>query len=45
MCSSYNVKLTKDLYGDFESELKYYLLVVVSRSNLNNIGQIIKYMD
>ena len=45
LCGEYNIKLTKELFDDFESEIEYYLLVVISRSNLNKEGQIIRYMD
>lgn len=31
--------------SNFESEIKYYLLLIINRSNLNTEGQIIKYMD
>lgn len=45
LCTAYNIKLNTPLYEEFESELKYYLLLVIKRSNLNKEGQIIKYMD
>ena len=45
LCKSYGVEINKSNYEDFESEIKYYLLKVIERSNLNIYGQIIKYMD
>lgn len=45
LCNYYQIKVNKNNYEDFESEIKYYLLLVVNRSNLNVHGQIIKYMD
>jgi hypothetical protein len=45
LCSSYGVKVNNNNYEDFESEIKYYLLMVINRTNLNIYGQIIKYMD
>ena len=45
LCSSYGINVNKSNYDDFESEIKYYLLTVIDRTNLNNYGQIIKYMD
>ena len=45
LCTAYNIKLNTPLYEEFESELKYYLLLVIKRSNLNKEGQIVKYMD
>lgn len=45
LCSSYEIKVNNSNYEDFESEIKYYLLMVINRINLNENGQIIKYMD
>lgn len=45
LCSNYAVKVNNSNYEDFESEIKYYLLTVINRTNLNIYGQIIKYMD
>ena len=45
LCRNYSIEVNKNNYEDFESEIKYYLLKVMSRSNLNIYGQIIKYMD
>ena len=45
LCSSYEVKVNNSNFEDFESEIKYYLLMVIDRTNLNIYGQIIKYMD
>ncbi len=45
LCSNYAITINKNNYEDFESEIKYYLLMVIKRINLNTIGQIIKYMD
>lgn len=45
LCRSYEVKVNRSNYEDFESEIKYYLLMVINRTNLNIYGQIIKYMD
>ncbi len=45
LCRSYEVEINKSNYEDFESEIKYYLLKVIERSNLNIYGQIVKYMD
>ncbi len=44
LAKSYGIKVYNN-FEDFESELKYYLLIVISRINLNNFGQIIKYID
>ena len=45
LCNEYQIEVNKSNYDDFESEIKYYLLKVVDRINLNVYGQIIKYMD
>lgn len=45
LCRSYEIKVNRSNYEDFESEIKYYLLMVINRTNLNIYGQIIKYMD
>ena len=45
LCSNYEIQVNRDNYEDFESEIKYYLLMVIDRTNLNIYGQIIKYMD
>lgn len=45
LCSSYEIKVNNSNYEDFESEVKYYLLMVINRTCLNIYGQIIKYMD
>lgn len=45
LCSSYEVKVNNSNYEDFENEIKYYLLMVINRTNLNIYGKIIKYMD
>ncbi len=45
LCSNYEVKVNNSNYEDFESEVKYYLLTLINRTNLNIHGQIIKYMD
>lgn len=45
LCRNYEIKVNSSNYEDFESEIKYYLLVVINRTNLNICGQIIKYMD
>lgn len=45
LCSDYEVKVDRNNYNDFESEIKYYLLMVINRTNLNIYGQIIRYMD
>ena len=45
LCTNYEIKVNRSNYEDFESEIKYYLLTVVDRTNLNIYGQIIKYMD
>ena len=45
LCNTYRVKVTSLNYDDFANEIKYYLLKVIDRTNLNNYGQIIKYMD
>ena len=45
LCSGYEIKINHSNYEDFESEIKYYLLLVIDRINLNNYGQIIRYMD
>ncbi len=45
LCTSYEVEINKNNYEDFENEIKYYLLKVIERSNLNIVGQIVKYMD
>lgn len=45
LCRNYEIKVNSSNYEDFESEIKYYLLMVINRTNLNIYGQIIKYMD
>ena len=45
LCRNYEIKVNSSNYEDFESEIKYYLLMVINRINLNIYGQIIKYMD
>lgn len=45
LCSNYNIPVNSSNYEDFKSEIKYYLLMVIDRTNLNICGQIIKYMD
>ena len=45
LCRNYGIKVNSSNYEDFESEIKYYLLIVMNRTNLNIYGQIIKYMD
>ncbi len=45
LCDNYEIKVNSSNYEDFESEIKYYLLMVINRTNLNIYGQIIKYMD
>ena len=45
LCRNYEIKVNSSNYEDFESEIKYYLLMVINRTNLNICGQIIKYMD
>ena len=45
LCSNYNIKINRNNFEDFESELKMYLIIFINRINLNACGQIIKYMD
>ena len=45
LCNNYDIKVNSSNHEDFESEIKYYLLMVINRTNLNIYGQIIKYMD
>lgn len=45
LCNGYEIKVNSSNYEDFESEIKYYLLMVINRTNLNIYGQMIKYMD
>lgn len=45
LCNGYEIKFNNSNYEDFESEIKYYLLMVINRTNLNIYGQMIKYMD
>lgn len=45
LCSSYEIKVNNSNFEDFENEIKYYLLIVINRTNLNTNGQIIKYMN
>lgn len=45
LCNAYEIKVNNSNYKDFESEIKYYLLMVINRTNLNIYGQMIKYMD
>lgn len=45
LCREYNIILTKDNFEEFESEIKSYFIMIINRSHLNHIGQIIKYMD
>ncbi len=45
LCRNYEVKVNSSNYEDFESEIKYYLLMVINRISLNIEGQIIKYID
>ena len=45
LCNGYEIKVNNSNYEDFENEIKYYLLMVINRTNLNIYGQMIKYMD
>ncbi len=45
LCRSYEIKVNSSNYEDFESEIKYYLLMVINRTSLNIYGQIIRYLD
>lgn len=45
LCKNYNIKINRDNFNDFESEIKLYLITVINRTNLNIYGQIVKYMD
>ena len=45
LCRSYEISIDKNNYEEFESEIKYYLLILINRISLNQTGQIIKYMD
>ncbi len=45
LCNGYEIKVNNSNYEDFESKIKYYLLMVINRTNLNIYGQMIKYMD
>lgn len=45
LCRNYQIEVNGSNYEDFESEIKYYLLMVINKVNLNVYGQIIKYMD
>ena len=45
LCNGYEIKANNSNYEDFESEIKYYLLMVINRTNLNIYGQMIKYMN
>lgn len=45
LCNGYEIKVNNSNYEDFESEIKYYLLMVINRTNLNIYGQMIKYMN
>ena len=45
LCTEYGIRYTKSNYEEFENEIKYYLLVLVSRTNMNNEGQIVRYLD
>lgn len=45
LCNGYEIKVNNSNYEYFESEIKYYLLMVINRTNLNIYGQMIKYMD
>ena len=45
LCAEYGIKYNTSSYEEFENEIKYYLLIVVNRTNLNTEGQMIKYMN
>ncbi len=45
LCRNYGVEVNKSNMDDFLSEIKMYLIIVINRTNLNNYGQILKYMD
>ena len=45
LCNGYEIKVNNSNYEDFESKIKYYLLMVINRTNLNIYGQMIKYMN
>lgn len=45
ICNKFNIAVDKNNLEDFISEVKLYLITVIDRTNLNVIGQIIKYMD
>ena len=45
LCSSYEIKINNNNYEDFYSEIKLNILNAIEKSNLNTVGQIIKYID
>ena len=45
LCAEYGIRYTRSNYEEFENEIKYYLLIVVNRTNLNTEGQMIKYIN
>jgi DNA-directed RNA polymerase specialized sigma24 family protein len=45
LCNEFNIKVDSNIYKEFESEIQYYLLLVINRTSLNNYGQIVRYMD
>ena len=45
LCQEYNIRVTKDNFEEFENEIKTYFIIMINRSHLNIVGQIIKYMD
>ncbi len=45
LCDAYNIKVTRSNYSEFKSELTLYLIKIINHTCLNNLGQIIKYMD
>lgn len=45
LCSEYNIQVSKDNFKEFENEIVNDFMIMINRNCLNNVGQIIKYMD
>lgn len=45
LCAGYQITVNENNREEFASEIKYYLLIAIERTNLNVCGQVIKYID
>lgn len=45
LMKEYGIKYNKTTEEELANEIRYYLLIFLERTNLNNLGQIIKFMN